>query len=123
MSEHQEQAALIKWADMIPEIRGKIFAIPNGSNKSRAAAAKFKAEGLRAGYPDCGLDMARRGYHGLRIEMKVKGQYPKPKQREWLNYQRDEFYYAVWCMGWEEAVAVVSWYIGLTDIEPTRRKV
>ena len=35
-----------------PELRGRLFAIPNGSYKSRAEANKYLVEGLLAGVPD-----------------------------------------------------------------------
>jgi len=48
-TEHQVQVAICQYLDL-----NKIFyfAVPNGSNKSKAAASKFKREGLKAGIPD-----------------------------------------------------------------------
>ena len=111
--EHEEQAAVIAWADQHP-IAKHLFAIPNGSHKSPAMAAKFKREGLRAGYPDLGLDVARRGYHGLRIEMKrIKGGVVSDNQAHWFAFLTDQGYCCKLCRGAYEAIEVIEWYLSL----------
>lgn len=110
-TEHAEQCAVIEWCDQHP-IAKHIFAIPNGSHKSPAAANKFKREGLRSGYPDLGLDVARRGYHGLRIELKrTKGSVTSDVQRIWGNFLRSQGYFWVLCFGAEDAISVIDWYL------------
>lgn len=44
---------------------------PNGGKRNAIEAAKFKAMGVRAGFPDLALYIARQGYHGLFIELKT----------------------------------------------------
>ena len=44
---------------------------PNGGKRNAIEAAKFKAMGVRAGFPDLILCVARGGYHGLFIELKT----------------------------------------------------
>ena len=68
-SEHQEQVEVIKYCDKHKIL---VFAIPNGSNKSKTAAAMFKAEGLRAGVPDLFFPIPNKYYNGLFIEMKQR---------------------------------------------------
>src|SRR5690606_17520809 len=47
---------------------------PNGGHRDIREAAKFKRLGTSAGFPDLELPYARKGYHGLYIELKrVKG--------------------------------------------------
>src|SRR5437870_1942292 len=64
-----EQSALIRWADdpmtrvEYPELVG-LMHVPNGGKRTKAVAAKLKATGVRAGYPDLVLDVARGLYHG-----------------------------------------------------------
>jgi hypothetical protein len=127
MTEHQEQAALFSWANMqtgkYPELR-LMFAVPNGSNKSMAAAVKFKAEGLKSGVPDIFLPVARGTSHGLFIEMKqrkvkqdtkrnVKGQYPKisDEQKAWLTALSAQGYSAWVAFGAEEAKDIILTYL------------
>ena len=90
-----------------------LYAIPNGANKSYAAAAKFKAEGLRKGFPDLGLAIARRGYNGLFLEMKrTKGSDVSPEQMEYLALLNRHNYAASICRGYDEAVQRITWYMG-----------
>lgn len=44
---------------------------PNGGKRNAIEAAKFKAMGVRAGFPDLILCVARGKYHGLFIELKT----------------------------------------------------
>lgn len=110
-TEHQEQCAVIEWCDQHP-IAKRIFAIPNGSNKSPAAAAKFKREGLRKGVPDLFLPVARRGFHGLFIEMKhTKGSAVSPEQVAWVDYLFSAGYVARTARGADDAIAMISDYL------------
>ena len=83
MSEHDEQAALFEWAtwhtSQCPEL-GLLFAIPNGGHRHPVVAARLKAEGVRAGVPDICLPVARKGYHGLFVELKFGRNKPTPAQ-------------------------------------------
>jgi len=112
-TEHQEQAALIMWfQDAYPDIKTRLFAIPNGAHKSRAAASKFSAEGLRAGVPDLMLPVPSSGYHGLFIEMKrAKGGRLSDTQKDWLEFLGAQGYMATACHGFEEAKEVISKYL------------
>jgi hypothetical protein len=120
MSEHQEQAALIRWAAMSehqhPELR-LLFAIPNGGARSKAAAGKLKAEGVRPGIPDLCLPVPRGGYSALYIELKVPASPGKPKGRE-TSTQRDMRLalteagnHCVVCWGWIEARDAIELYL------------
>jgi len=107
MTEHDEQAAFVEWLEWhgIP-----VFAIPNGSNKSKAAAAKFKAEGLRAGVPDLMIPVPTDRYAGLFIEMKSdKGTLSK-EQKEWLSMLADMRYATAACWGVDEAIKCFKLY-------------
>ena len=72
-TEHEEQCALFRWAEaqeaQRPEL-AMLAAIPNGGYRPMTTAAALKAEGVKAGYPDILLDVARGHWHGLRIELK-----------------------------------------------------
>lgn len=110
-TESQEQVALIKWCDA-HRVAKHIFAIPNGSNKSMASAAKFKREGLRSGVPDLFLPEPRRGYHGLFIEMKrQKGGATSQAQDDWLLYLASNRYCTMVARGADEAIERIEWYL------------
>ena len=63
-SEHQEQAALFRWA-WFAQVKhpalALLYAIPNGGHRHKAVAARMKAEGVKAGVPDLCLPVARGG--------------------------------------------------------------
>lgn len=112
-TEHQEQAAVIRWfQSAYPAIKSRLFAIPNGSHKSRAAASKFSAEGLRSGVPDLMLPVPAGKYHGLFIEMKrAKGGRLSDTQKDWLDFLGSQGYMATACHGFEEAKEIISKYL------------
>ena len=49
-------------------------------------AKKAKSTGYVKGFPDLQITEAKRGYHGLFIELKFDKQcYPSQSQKDWLN--------------------------------------
>jgi hypothetical protein len=86
-SEHQQQATVIAWARSRETARPELallFAVPNAGKRSVRLAAYMRAEGLKAGVPDLWLPVARRGYHGLVIEMKWGDNTTTEEQERWL---------------------------------------
>ncbi len=115
-SEHSQQVALFAFAAQsgIPELR-LMFAIPNGEQRSAMTGAKLKAAGVKAGVPDIFLPVARNGFHGLWIELKIKSGVVSPKQQEWLVKLSEQKYATRVCFGWEEARNALLDYLGLYD--------
>lgn len=120
-TEHQEQVRLFKWLYLMSRrypFLALAFAIPNGSYKSMAAAARFKAEGLKSGVPDILLPYPRTNrifpVHGLFIEMKrIKGGVVSPAQKAWHEHLRNHGYRVAVCYGWHEAALAVIDYCEL----------
>lgn len=118
--EHREQAALFEWARLAiathPDL-DMLFAVPNGGDRHPAVAARLKAEGVRAGIPDIFLDVPRRGFHGLRIELKApggNGSKPgslEPEQLDRLNAYNERGYKAVARWGWVAARNTIIDYL------------
>ena len=115
-TEHEEQSEVIKWwagyaaQHKIPE--NLLFAIPNGSHKSMASAAKFKREGLRKGTSDLCLAIARKNYHGMYVELKrTKGAYVSDDQEEFGRLVTNEGYNFWVCYGAEHAIRVIKEYL------------
>lgn len=106
--EHNEQVLVVRYCDLnkIP-----IFAIPNGSNKSKKARGEFKAEGLRAGVPDLFIPIASKKYHGLFIEMKrIQGSVTSKEQVAWIALLNKQGYKAVICKGAAVAIDEIKEY-------------
>lgn len=98
LTEHELQAAIIKKCDERSILRveyGLILAIPNGGARHPAVAGKLKAEGVRAGVPDLLIPVARRGYHGLWLELKVTPNKPSQAQLDWIRKLKAEGYRVV----------------------------
>lgn len=112
MSEHDEQVALVNWFDTAYSLyKGRLAATPNGGKRHIKTAVSLKAEGVRAGYPDLFLPVAKKDYHGLHIELKVKKGRLSDSQKDWLNFLNSQGYKAVCCHGWDEARAVIIDYL------------
>lgn len=119
-TEHQEQRTFFEWLEVVkPTGWLNCFAIPNGANKSRASAGKFKAEGLRSGVPDVFYSYPSGGYHGLYIEMKrVEGGRVEENQKKWIERLRRSGYAVVVCKGSGQAIEAVERYLALNDHLP-----
>lgn len=120
-TEHQEQVALFKWATLqqgtLPVLQ-YLYAVPNGGKRNLVIAMKLKAEGVKPGVPDVALDVAARGFHGLRIEMKRTNAKPsdvRPEQRDWHEFLVKQGYHVSVCKGWLEARQVLLWYLEVTE--------
>jgi hypothetical protein len=115
-TEHAEQVELFAWAERMQEAHPELVqlvAIPNGGYRPMTTAAKLKAEGVKAGYPDIILDVARGRWHGLRIELKRADHSngPTAEQREWIERLRYYGYSAVVAYGAAEAQQVITAYL------------
>lgn len=110
--EDAHQAALLAWAHvatgMHPDLAFLVH-VPNGGKRGKLEACRLKRQGVKRGYPDLLLDVARGGYHGLRIELKATrgdlGRAPvvSPEQSAWIRRLREQGYCALVCEGWEAA--------------------
>lgn len=112
--ESDEQIALFQWSKMMqaqyPELK-LLHSIPNGGKRNLREAVRLKKEGALAGVLDIFLPVARGGYHGLYIEMKVKGNKPSEAQEWWIEETTKQGYYSTVCFGWVEASEVIMRYL------------
>jgi hypothetical protein len=118
-SESDEQIRLMAWCRLhearYPDLAW-LVAVPNGGHRSKRTAGRMKAEGVKAGYPDLALDVARGGYHGLRIELKrAKRSLSRvqPRQTAWHTRLSEQGYAVYVCYGWEAARDALLAYLNL----------
>lgn len=110
MSEHDEQCAVVDYCD----IHGyPCIHVPNEAKRSHATAARLKAEGMRPGFPDLLIPVARGNYHSLYIEMKAQGGKPTEEQVRWIWRLREEGMCAYVCIGAESAIKLIDTYMAL----------
>lgn len=113
-TEAEEQMCIFRWADYMGEQKPELkllYHVPNGGKRDIGTAKKLKSEGVKAGVPDIVLPVARGGYHGLYIELKVGKNKPTALQKEWLERLKQEGYYTTWCMGSKAAIQVIEDYL------------
>jgi len=113
--ESDEQQALFQWAKMMqgqyPEL-SLLHAIGNGNGKRNVIqGARMKREGVLAGVSDIMLPVARNGWHGLYVELKVKGGRLSDSQKWWIAETTKQGYLAKVCFGWVEAKDVIERYL------------
>jgi hypothetical protein len=114
--EHREQTMLFDWAawavGQYPELE-LMYASPNGGHRIPAVAVKLKREGVKRGVPDICLPVARRGYHGLYIELKrLRGGTVSPDQKAFIAKLQAQGYRATVCAGFESARQEIEEYLG-----------
>ena len=102
-TEHEDQREVVKWfRRKYGPVR--IFAIPNGGFRSRATAARLKAEGVTRGVPDLFVP-----YYRLWIEMKrIKDGRLSTEQKDWIRYLKDAGYTCLVCYGADDAKAQID---------------
>lgn len=118
--EGNEQAVLIRWllgekmrGTAVGELYDAIYHPPNGGQRSKTEAARFKRQGVKAGVSDLVLRQARGGHHGLYLELKAtppRNAALAESQREWLEGSEYEGYCAALALGYEEAKRVLREY-------------
>lgn len=124
MSEHDEQVALIEWAqsqiNIYPELQ-LLYAVPNQGGAGRAAiirGQKMKREGMRKGVPDLCLPISRGNFLTLYIEMKDVGSKGRlsPEQTLWVSLLSEAGHNVQVCHGFEEAMHTLINYLRLDDV-------
>jgi hypothetical protein len=113
--ESEEQQLIFAWARIMekqhPELE-LLVAVPNGGLRNMPEAVRFKAEGVRKGFPDMLLPVARGAYHSLAIELKRrKGGVVSPEQKAWIAALNEQGWLAVVCRGADEAIEVITDYL------------
>lgn len=90
---------------------GKLIHIANERKCNQRQGKEFKAMGVRKGIPDLCLFMARKGKHGLFIEMKAPKKYPRPEQRAMMQTLEEEGYQCAVCHSLDEFRDIINNYL------------
>lgn len=108
-TEEMEQILAATWLSKsgIP-----FFHIPNGGYRRYAEALKLKRMGVMPGVPDLCVPLARKGHHGLYIELKrVEGGRVSDAQRYWGELLTKEGYLWRVAKGAEDVKKIVGEYL------------
>ena len=116
-TEYWEQCSLFEWAEKNVNHHYELWLLNasiNGVRLSIGQAVKCKKAGMKAGYPDVNLPVARQGFNQLYIEMKrTEGGKLNKDQIVWHKLLRDEGNRVEVCRGWHEAKDVLINYLTL----------
>lgn len=111
--EHQIQVACVQWFSFqYPNLRGRLFAVPNGGRRDKATAGKLKAEGAYAGVSDLILLKPNKEYGALLIEMKTETGRQSDGQKKWesLVTSENEYKYVI-CRSLDDFMEEVNNYL------------
>ena len=122
--EAEDQAALFRWAEFHKKYYPELSLLNgslNGVRLTIGQAVKSKKQGMKKGFPDIHLPVAKGGYHGLFIELKIKPYrndkgkmvYPvvSTEQRYWIEVLIKQGYRAVICKGFDAAMIEILNYL------------
>tara|TARA_R110002012_G_scaffold77863_2_gene198556 strand:- start:9141 stop:9521 length:381 start_codon:yes stop_codon:yes gene_type:complete len=84
-----------------------------GIRTSISQAKKLKATGYVKGFPDLFIYESKQQFHGLAIELKVKGNYAKAHQKEWISNLEERGYMANVCTGFDQAKDLIDAYLNI----------
>lgn len=86
---------------------------PSGMKLPISVAVRLKLMGYRKGTPDILIFEARKGFHGLFIEMKkLKGGKKEDSQKEFRQLAIDRGYKSVFVEGSQLAIDIIEDYLG-----------
>lgn len=84
---------------------------PNGGGRDIREAALFKKMGTQAGMPDLMFCIARGGYHGMHVELKLPGEKLNQNQRKVIKALRSQDYYCIVCYSDSDAMDAIKDYL------------
>jgi len=115
-SEDDEQEKVFQWKQLQQHAHPELMSLhhtPNGGSRNRLEAVKFKRMGVLAGIPDIELNVSRKGYHGLFIEMKVGMNRPTEHQNEMMEELTMQGYLCRVCWSGDDAIDEIKEYLGI----------
>lgn len=107
-TERVEQIRFVAW---LKRQGYRVSGSANGGKRHYIEASLFKLMGVSPGFPDIEVPFPCGKFHGFYVEMKrIKGGRASAEQIDWLNYLREQGYYAEVAHGFEEAKELFNHY-------------
>lgn len=114
-SEYEIQRDIFAWAEVANgKYRGLDLMYATGSGLRLPVGLLMKAKRMgiiKKGLPDIVLPVARKGYHGLYIELKTDKGKPSADQVIFIKRLIEEGYFAITCKGFDEAIKMIIDYM------------
>lgn len=121
VKETKEQEFIFNWSKLsygkYPCLEWCLFAVPNGGKRNKFEAFNLKKQGVKSGVSDMTLQVARGGYNGLWIELKVGRRKATDNQNKFLKEMREQGYFAVVCYRASEAISTIIDYLEMDHDE------
>ena len=109
--EHRIQTACVRWFNFTHKnLRGLLFAVPNGGRRDATTAAKLKAEGVVAGVSDLILLVPNKTNSALPIEMKTPTGRQSESQKRWQRSLHQTYKYIL-CRSLDDFMREVNNYL------------
>lgn len=112
---HEEdnlQMACVRWFGLqFPGVAKLLHHSPNGGFRTKVTAARFKAMGTRAGFPDLILLLPKAPYSYLAIELKTKAGRQSEHQKDYERLITEHGGKHVVVRSVEEFIEVVTEYL------------
>lgn len=106
------QIACVNWFSyQYPKLAKLLHHSPNGGKRDAREAARFKAMGVRPGFPDLILLHASNGYHFLCIEMKTETGKQSDYQKDYQRIVEAQGGKYVVCRSLDDFIREVNDYI------------
>ncbi len=106
------QIACVKWFRLAHRRYAKLLnAVPNGGARNVITGAILKAEGVIPGVADLELNMARGGWHGLKIELKTPKGRQSASQKAWQTAIEAQGYKYIIVRSLEEFILEIDKYL------------
>ena len=110
--ESRLQIACVKWFRLqYPRQANLLNSVPNGGARNVVTGAIIKAEGAVRGVADLELNIAKGGWHGLKIEMKTAKGRQSAYQKQWQKDIEAQGYRYIIVRSLDEFMAEITWYM------------
>jgi hypothetical protein len=110
LNEHTMQVKVVQYVrTFFPEVL--ILSVPNGAGTSAKNRLALYAEGLLPGVPDLFIPEARKGFHGLWIEMKTQEGVESVAQKRIRNHLEDNNYLCYVARSEITAINIIEAYL------------
>jgi len=117
-TESQIQRMLVQYIKLKhPELWQVCTSVPHGGYRLKSEAARLKAEGVHAGYPDMLIDKPQGRYHGMRLEVKTLRGRLSDKQVAFLRCLNMYGYFACVGYGVDACIHLIELYAKATVLK------
>lgn len=111
------QSTYITWLNLqYPAVADVTASFANGGKRDSRYGRRLKREGLKKGFPDIGIFVAKGKSHGMFIEFKSEKGVVRKEQKAAMSVLEAQGYRCSVCRSLEEAMDATSSYLRELDV-------